>query len=132
MPDPGAVAAGRRRVRGARLTDYAGALEAVDRILNRGGDADDVLRDVVRILHERGGYRWAAITFLEDGQEVEGPEAGDADAGATFPVSFNGQLVAHLHAAGAEHDDPTLRRIATLISPYALVGWDTGGESWEP
>ena len=25
------------------MTPYAGALEAIDRILNRGGDADDVL-----------------------------------------------------------------------------------------
>ena len=114
------------------MNDPRGVVEAVERVLNRGGDADDVLRAVVRILHERGGYPWAAITFLEDGQEVEGPEAGDADAGATFPVSFNQQLVAHLHVAGAAAGDPVLERVATIISPYALVGWDTGGEDWEP
>ena len=69
------------------------------------GDADDVLRSVVSILHERGRYPWAAITFLEDGQEVEGPQAGEAGAGTSFPVSFGGQLVAYLHVAGgAEHD----------------------------
>jgi hypothetical protein len=25
-----------------------------------------------------------------------------------------------------------LERVAILISPYALVGWDTNGESWNP
>lgn len=114
------------------MSDPRGIVEAVERVLNRGGDADDVLRDVVAIVHTRGRYPWAAITFLEDGQEVEGPQAGEAEAGASFPVSFNGQLVAYLHVAGAEPDDATLARVATLISPFALVGWDTGGETWEP
>ena len=35
------------------------ALQAVDRILNRGGDADDVLREVVAVLVARGGCSWA-------------------------------------------------------------------------
>ena len=29
---------------------YAGALEALDRVLNRGGEADDVLRAIVAVL----------------------------------------------------------------------------------
>ena len=44
------------------MSSHSGALEAVDRILNRGGDADDVLRDVLQALHERG-VSWAAIRF---------------------------------------------------------------------
>jgi hypothetical protein len=114
------------------VKDSRGVIEAVERVLNRGGDADDVLRSVVTILHERGRYRWAAVTFLEDGQEVEGPMAGEPEAGASFPVSFNGQLVAHLHVAGADDDRELLERVAKIISPYALVGWDTGGEEWVP
>ena len=29
-------------------------------------------------------------------------------------------------------DDAFLQRVATLVSPYCLVGWDTHGERWEP
>ena len=35
----------------------------------------------------------------------------------------------------AEPDDDDrafLRRVSDLLSPYCLVGWDTGGEVWEP
>ena len=57
----------------------SGALEAIDRILNRGGDADDVLRQAVATLQEKGGYPWAGIFFLENGQLVLGPHAGEPD-----------------------------------------------------
>ncbi len=60
----------------------SGALEAVDRILNRGGDADDVLRQVVAALHERAGYAWAGILFVEGGDLVLGPQAGEPDEAA--------------------------------------------------
>ena len=29
-------------------------------------------------------------------------------------------------------DRQFLERVAVLISPYCLVGWDTGGEPWRP
>ena len=57
------------------------ALEAIDRILNRGGDADDILRQVVATLSRRAGYAWAGIFFLEDGELALGPQAGTADHG---------------------------------------------------
>ena len=44
--------------------ELGGALEAVERVLNRGGEADDVLRQVVAILHERLG-RYVRISFVE-------------------------------------------------------------------
>ena len=29
--------------------------------------------------------------------------------------------------------EPALvERVAALISPYVLLGWDTGGETWTP
>ena len=40
-----------------------GALEAAERILNRGGEADEVLRQVVRAVVEQGGFAWAGIFF---------------------------------------------------------------------
>lgn len=58
------------RARRCRRELGHGASEAIDRVLNRGGDADD----------ERA----------------------------------------------------LLERVATLVSPSALVGWDTGGEEWAP
>jgi hypothetical protein len=36
------------------VIDRSGALEAIDRILDRGGDADDVLRSVLAALRKRG------------------------------------------------------------------------------
>jgi hypothetical protein len=115
---------------------YSGALEAIDRILNRGGDADDVLRDVVRVLHERLG-RHAQVLFAEGDALVAGPEAGTAETTTPYtslPVVFQGARVAEL-TVGLEPDAAGrafLARVATLISPYCLVGWDTGGEAWEP
>lgn len=35
---------------------YRGALEAVDRILNRGGSAEDVLQAVAGVVRERTGF----------------------------------------------------------------------------
>jgi hypothetical protein len=116
------------------MSSASGALEAVDRILNRGGDADDVLRDVVRVLHERGSYAWAGILFVEDGRLVLGPEAGEPDEArrTTVPVLWQGTRVAELAVDGAAAEDaPFLERVAVLISGHCLVGWDVGGQAWE-
>jgi hypothetical protein len=41
--------------------------------------------------------------------------------------------VAELEVAPAtDADRGVLERVATMISPYCLVGWDTGGEKWAP
>jgi hypothetical protein len=109
---------------------HAGDLEAVDRVLNRGGDADDVLRQVVAIVHRT--YPYAAIAFVEGGEVVVGPEAGERVEAESFPISFQGSHVAELRAAGAPIDRAFLERVALLISPHCLVGWDTGGEPWQP
>ena len=113
---------------------YAGPLEALDRVLNRGGDADDVLRAVVDIV--AGPFAWAGILFREDGRLVLGPSSGEPDESlrTTVPVSFQGSPVAAL-AVDGELDDAArafVDRVALLISPYCLVGWDTGGEEWTP
>jgi hypothetical protein len=111
-----------------------GALEAVDRILNRGGDADDILRQVVAALHERAGYAWAGLFFVEDDALVLGPEAGAPDDAqrTTVPVLWQGERIAELAVDGAPATDmPFLERVAVLVSGHCLVGWDTGGEAWE-
>jgi hypothetical protein len=111
------------------------ALEAVERIVSGGGEADDVLRRVVHGIVEQGGFAWAGILFVEEGRLVLGPEAGDADDNRRVhvPVSYRGDRVAELGVDGAaESDGPALERIAALIGGYCLVGWDTGGEAWVP
>jgi len=110
-----------------------GVVDAVDRILNRGGDADDVLRAVVRTLVERGGYAWAAISFVEEGRLVPGPAAGEPDQErrTTVPVSYRGERVGEL-AVDGDADPELLERVALLISAHVLLGWDTGGQKWEP
>jgi len=94
-------------------------------------DADDVLRDVVARL-VAGGYEWAGIFFLEDGELALGPQAGAADeqARTQVPVLWKGERVAEL-AADGDGSEP-LEQVATTIAEYCLVGWDTGGEAWEP
>jgi hypothetical protein len=117
------------------MPSTSGALEAIDRILNRGGDADDILRQVVAALHTDAGYAWAAIFFLEDGELALGPHAGAPDESrrTSVPVTWQGDRVAELAVDDApEEDRMFLERVALLVSGHCLVGWDTGGESWEP
>jgi hypothetical protein len=117
-----------------------GALEAIERILHREGEADVILRAAVATLAERLGPRWAAIAFVEDGELVPGPTAGNPPDEPTrpavaAPVEYRHSLVAEIwldHNGHPDADDEAfLGRVADLLSPYCLVGWDTGGEEWE-
>ena len=163
------------------MNEHAGALEAVDRIINRGGDADDVLRQVASLLHDRfEHYTWVGIYLVEEGDLVLGPWRGPqatehtripvgqgicgaaAATGRTevvddvaadprylacfpstrseivVPISYEARVVGEIDidsdtpAAFLEGDRQFLERVALLISPYCLVGWDTGGEAWSP
>ena len=115
------------------MTAPTGALEAVERVLDGGGDADDVLREVVAILHERLG-RFVRVSFVENDRLSAGPAAGDESETTSVPIEFEGRRVAELELGGVVSDDDRtlLEGVATLLSPYALVGWDTGGEEWLP
>jgi L-methionine (R)-S-oxide reductase len=155
---------------------YRGALEEVERILNRGGDADGVLRQVVQVLHDRcPHYSWVGI-YLVEGEELvlgpwQGPQATEhvripighgicgaaAASGETelvddvtadprylacfastrseivVPIAYEGRVVGEIDidsdepAAFTGEDRAFLERVATLISPHSLVGWDTRG-----
>jgi GAF domain-containing protein len=54
------------------------------------------------------------------------------------PISYDGIVVAEIDidsdvpSAFGDDDRAMLERVADLISPHCLVGWDTGGEAWEP
>ena len=111
----------------------ARALAAIDRILEQGGDADDVLRAVVAELEREPSVDWAAILFLEDGTLVVGPECGTPNEGrrVRVPVHYQGSAVGEL-AIDGDADPAFLERVSRAISAHVLLGWDTGGETWEP
>jgi len=163
------------------MSSYSGALESIDRILNRGGDADEVLRQVVAVLQDRfDHFSWVGIYLVEGDDLVLGPWQGPqatehvripvgqgicgaaAASGVTevvddvnadprylacfpstrseivVPIAYQGKVVGEIDidsddaaAFGAE-DRTFLERVALLISPHCLVGWDTGGEAWSP
>jgi putative methionine-R-sulfoxide reductase with GAF domain len=162
------------------MSDHSGALEAVDRIVNRESEADEVLRQTVAVLHDRiEHYSWVGIYLVEDGDLVLGPWTGPqptehvripvgqgvcgaaAASGQTelvddvhadgrylacfpstrseivVPIVYEGQVVGEIDidsdtpAAFGEADRALLERVALLISPHSLVGWDTGGEPWQ-
>ena len=112
------------------------ALAALRDLVARGDEPDDLLREAVTILRDQAGLGFAGVAFVEEGSLVLGPHAGSEPAAGveSFPVRFNGGRVADL-VAGPELDDGAralLREAAELLAPYCLVGWDTGGEPWEP
>jgi hypothetical protein len=111
----------------------ASSLDVVAQIVEEGGEADDVLRMAVAALANEPGIGWAGIAFVEDGELRLGPAAGAADDARRkrAPILFQGAPVAELWVDGdiaQEHLD----RIATVVAPYALIGWDTGGDTWDP
>ncbi len=163
------------------MSAYTGTLEAIDRIVNRGGDADDVLRAAVETLHDRiPHYTWVGIYFVEGDELVLGPWRGpratehvripigqgicgsaaatgrtevvdDVNADPRYlacfastrseivvPIAYQGRVVGEIDvdsdepAAFGEEDRAFLERVALLLSPYCLVGWDTAGELWSP
>jgi hypothetical protein len=111
----------------------ADALEAVDRILTGGGDADDVLRAVVTELAQRPGIAWVGILFLENGVLALGPQAGTPDEALRvhIPVVYQDAQVGEL-AVDGDAEPAFLERVAELLSAHVLLGWDTGGETWDP
>ena len=93
--------------------DYRGALEAVERILNRGGDAEDVLRGVLEALGARG-ISFARVQLAgSDGLNV-GLTVGEQREAVAVPVVYEGLEVGLLELAT---DDRALaERVAMLIS----------------
>ena len=59
------------------MTGRVDALQAVERITDEGGDADDVLRRIVTLLQEEiEHYSWVGIYLVEGDDLVLGPWAG--------------------------------------------------------
>jgi len=109
------------------------AVEAIERILGETEDADDVLRGAVAALVSDPGIAWAGVSFLDEGVLVLGPEAGAPDEArrVRVPITFHGARVGELWADGGA-DRGLLEHVASLVAPQVLIGWDTGGDPWEP
>jgi hypothetical protein len=119
------------------VSAYGGAYEEIDQIVSRGKDADEALRQVVALLYDRiDQCSWVGISFVEEDKLVLGPALGEQNAEPTaIPISYEDNVVAELGVVAGElgtEDRTFLERVAVLISPYCLVGWDTGGETWSP
>lgn len=116
------------------MSTHAGAVEEIGRLIDGGGEADDLLRQVVAGLQQ--SYSWVGISFVEEGALVLGPFRGEQTTKPVqIPISYEGKVVAELGVLGDDLDAGDLaflEEVARLISPYCLVGWDTGGEAWAP
>jgi acyl-CoA thioester hydrolase len=111
-----------------------GAVSAIEQIVEREGEADEILRAVVASIAKRF-WTFCGIRFLEDAGVVIGPSAGTFSAeGAVVPVRYDGAAVAEivLGAPLDAADRDAFERIAATIAPYCLVGWDILGEVWNP
>ena len=94
----------------------------------------DPARDASPRLAEEPGVSWAGVALVEDGALQLGPSAGASDStrrAARADSSSRARRVGELWVDGAI-DRTTLEQVATLIAPFALIGWDTGGEVWDP
>jgi putative methionine-R-sulfoxide reductase with GAF domain len=94
-------------------------LEALDRIIARGGDPEDVLQSIVTTIVDRTDAKWAAVLVNEDGELVVGPYAGVAEPGERreSTIVFEGAYCGLLAVDGLD-DQPLIERVASLIAPY--------------
>jgi putative methionine-R-sulfoxide reductase with GAF domain len=136
---------------------FAGALEAIEAILASEPEPDVVLRQTIAALAERlPRYTWAGLFLLEDGALALGPSTAPSEGayvdlarasaasndrersatGIAVPVRFAEHVVGVIVVRSGEpdsirrDDEIFLDRVAALISPHCLVGWDTGGATW--
>jgi len=87
---------------------HSGALEAVDRILNRGGPAGEVVPAVLQALHER---LYSSLVVAAPGGE----------APLCVPIVWRGRRVAELQATPrrpSPDDLPLLERVELLLSAH--------------
>jgi hypothetical protein len=95
----------------------SGVLEAVDRILNRGGESREVVHEVVAAVHRV--YPYAAVAVDGPDGSIVVAEAGEPQApGDHVPIVSRGERVGELRVAGAAPDGPFLDRIALLVSAH--------------
>ena len=110
-----------------------GPADVIERIVEQGGDADDILRAAVAALADEPRVSWAGIAFVEGATLRLGPTAGLADEARRLSarIVYQGADVGELWVDG-DVEPRALEHVVALLAPYALIGWDTGGETWDP
>lgn len=108
--------------------EYRGALEAVERILNRGGDAEDVLQGVLEALGARG-ISFARVQLAGSDGLNAGLTVGEQREAVAVPVVYEGLEVGSLELA--TDDRAFAERVATLISHH-VARLETGGAARRP
>jgi hypothetical protein len=108
-------------------------LDRIARVLEGSDEPDDALRATVAALADEQDVTWVGIAFVEGAELVLGPSSGtpDESSRSCAPVLYQDARVGELWVDG-ELDDALLPQIAERLAPYVLLGWDTGGETWEP
>ncbi len=107
---------------------------AVQTIVDGAEEADQILLGTIAHLAERYGAG-VGLRFVEEGTFTEGPWAGEpAERRTEVPIHYDGELVGEFITAAELDDDAraTFEAVAAIICDYCLVGWDIGGEDWEP
>jgi hypothetical protein len=96
-------------------------LAAVEQIVDRGGDSEDVLHATVTAIVDRSGAKWAAVLFNDEGELIVGPHTGVAEPGErrSAPIVFEGAHLGELEVDGLD-DQPLIERVASLIGPYCI------------
>lgn len=112
----------------------AAVISAVQAIVDGAEEADQILLGTIAHLSERYGTG-VGLRFVEEGAFTDGPWAGaGVPVAAQVPISYDDELVGEF-VVGAELDEDaraTFEAVAGIIGDYCLVGWDIGGEDWEP
>lgn len=116
------------------MTDGTAVVAVIEDILERSEEADQILLGTIAALsaHYETGV---GIRFIEEGSFSDGPWTGVAGTVATeVEVRYDGELVAMLVTPATLETSAlqTWERVAHMISSFCLVGWDIGGEDWEP
>ena len=116
------------------MSEGTTVVTTIEQILEHSEEADQILLGTIAALssHYETGV---GIRFIEEGSFSDGPWAGEAGTVVTeVEVRYDGELVALLVTPATLDTSAiqTWEQVADLISAFCLVGWDIGGEDWEP
>jgi hypothetical protein len=112
----------------------ASVVTTIQAIVDGAEEADQILLGTIAHLAERYNAG-VGLRFVEEGVFSDGPWAGTRDAvAAQVPISYDEELVGEFVISTAIDEDAraTFEAVASIIGDYCLVGWDIGGEDWEP